>query len=188
MKIELLIVLITGFFIVNSYSDNKYLNKIMSYRKYYEMASIALVGFSLYLMIKKNPIQSKSMLYQIQNIIKYMPVDKSAAALFTPSIFSSNDDMSNGENNGLLSSFVPSQQKRMMNSGSDTSKRCVSETKKKWIASQQNWHCGMCNNQLNAWFEVDHRIGLEHGGTNHVNNLIALCRECHGKKTMMNRL
>lgn len=187
MKVELLIILITVFFIINSYSENKYLNKILSYRKYYEMASIALVGFSLYLMVKRNPNQSKSMMSQISNIIKYMPIDKSAATMFNPTLFS-NNDFSDGENNGLLSNFMPSQQKRMMNSGSDTTKRCVSETKKKWVASQQNWKCGACNNQLNAWFEVDHRVELENGGTNHVNNLIALCRECHGKKTMMNRL
>tara|TARA_A100001015_G_scaffold307031_1_gene402276 strand:+ start:2685 stop:3347 length:663 start_codon:yes stop_codon:yes gene_type:complete len=67
-------------------------------------------------------------------------------------------------------------------------KRSVSETKKKWVASNQNWNCGHCNNQLNAWFEVDHILSLEDGGSNHVNNLVALCRECHGKKTTMSNL
>ena len=60
--------------------------------------------------------------------------------------------------------------------------------KKKWVASQQGWKCGKCGNQLNAWFEVDHKIRLEYGGSNHVNNLVALCRECHGEKTMMDKL
>jgi len=76
----------------------------------------------------------------------------------------------------------------ILNSGKMATKRCVSETKKKYVASNQHWKCGECNSQLNAWFEVDHKIRLEHGGGNDVNNLIALCRECHGKKTSMENM
>lgn len=186
MKIELIIIGITIFLIANSYSDNKYIQKIISCKKYFEMATYAFVGFSLYLMIKRNPNQSQSMMKQVSNIIRYMPIDRNASAMITP-LFDSHDSMT-GESNGLLSSFMLPQQKRMLNSGNDSTKRSVSETKKKWVASQQSWRCGMCNAQLQAWFEVDHRISLESGGTNHVNNLVALCRDCHGKKTMMNRL
>ena len=53
------------------------------------------------------------------------------------------------------------------------------------MASQQNWKCGNCEIQLPAWFEVDHKIRLEHGGSNHINNLVAYCRDCHGKKTAL---
>jgi len=67
-------------------------------------------------------------------------------------------------------------------------KRSVSETKKKYVASLQNWKCGHCQNQLNAWFEVDHKMRLENGGGNEVDNLIALCRDCHGKKTAMENM
>ena len=63
-----------------------------------------------------------------------------------------------------------------------------SETKKKFVASQQSWKCGHCQIQLPAWFEVDHKIRLENGGSNHVDNLVALCRDCHGKKTAMENL
>ena len=62
-------------------------------------------------------------------------------------------------------------------------KRSVSETKKKFVASQQQWKCGNCKNQLNHTFEIDHKIRLEYGGTNDINNLVALCRNCHGEKT-----
>ena len=86
-----------------------------------------------------------------------------------------------------MASATP-QYKRMMQSGQNSTKRSVSESKKKWVASQQQWKCGDCSNQLQAWFEVDHRVRLEHGGSNHVNNLVALCRECHGKKTMMENI
>ena len=79
-------------------------------------------------------------------------------------------------------------ERRIMNSGKTGTKRSVSETKKKFVAAQQQWKCGECNKQLNAWFEVDHKIRLDHGGTNEVSNLVALCRECHGCKTAMENL
>ena len=84
----------------------------------------------------------------------------------------------------------PSQisENRIMNSGKNSTKRSVSETKKKFVASRQDWKCGDCKNQLSAWFEVDHVVRLEYGGSNHVDNLVALCRECHGKKTAMENL
>ena len=47
----------------------------------------------------------------------------------------------------------------------------------------QDWKCGDCRQKLNAWFEVDHKTRLEYGGSNEVDNLVALCRNCHGKKT-----
>ena len=40
-----------------------------------------------------------------------------------------------------------------------------------------------CKNKLPAWFEVDHKIRLDQGGSNDIDNLVALCRNCHGKKT-----
>jgi len=71
----------------------------------------------------------------------------------------------------------------METSGKNGSKRSVSETKKKFVASQQDWKCDSCKQKLSAWFEVDHKLRLGFGGTNHISNLVALCRECHGKKT-----
>jgi 5-methylcytosine-specific restriction endonuclease McrA len=62
-------------------------------------------------------------------------------------------------------------------------KRAVSETKKKYVAAQQDWKCGQCKSQLDHTYEIDHRIRLEYGGGNDVQNLVALCRNCHGKKT-----
>lgn len=67
-------------------------------------------------------------------------------------------------------------------------KRSVSETKKKYVAAQQGWKCGNCQRQLPAWFEVDHKVRLEHGGSNHIDNLVALCRDCHGEKTAIENL
>jgi 5-methylcytosine-specific restriction endonuclease McrA len=66
--------------------------------------------------------------------------------------------------------------------------RSVSGTKKKWVAAAQHWTCKHCHQELNAWFEVDHVVPLFMGGSNEVNNLAAVCRECHGKKTLQDNL
>ena len=79
-------------------------------------------------------------------------------------------------------------EKRILSSGKTGSKRSVSETKKKFVASKQDWTCGDCKQKLNAWFEVDHIKRLEYGGGNDVDNLVALCRDCHGKKTAMENM
>ena len=56
------------------------------------------------------------------------------------------------------------------------------KTVEKYVASMQDWKCNHCKKVLTAWFEVDHVKRLEHGGNNDVQNLVALCRECHGQK------
>jgi hypothetical protein len=67
-------------------------------------------------------------------------------------------------------------------------KRNVSESKKKFVASNQQWKCSSCNELLDATYEIDHITPLYKGGTNEVSNLKALCRNCHGKKTLMDRI
>ena len=62
--------------------------------------------------------------------------------------------------------------------------RKVSDQLKKIVASQQHWNCRKCKNILDATYEVDHILALEDGGNNDIKNLQALCRNCHGKKTM----
>ncbi len=73
-------------------------------------------------------------------------------------------------------------------SGNKKHKRNVSESKKKFIASNQKWKCAHCENLLDNTYEVDHIIALYKGGTNELNNLEALCRNCHGKKTFMEKM
>jgi len=67
-------------------------------------------------------------------------------------------------------------------------KRNVSSQTKKIIASNQKWKCGICNNIMDYTYEVDHHIPLFKGGTNDMSNLMALCRNCHGKKTILEKL
>ena len=64
-------------------------------------------------------------------------------------------------------------------------KRNVSSLTKKMVASSQQWKCGSCKQTLDYTYEIDHHIPLFKGGSNELSNLIALCRNCHGKKTLL---
>jgi len=66
--------------------------------------------------------------------------------------------------------------------------RSVSQLLKKKVAANQKWQCGHCNTILDASYEVDHILALYKGGSNEEDNLVALCRNCHGKKTVAERL
>ena len=63
-------------------------------------------------------------------------------------------------------------------------KRAVTDSKKKKVAASQGWRCLACDSLLSHVFEVDHVKPLFLGGDNSDGNLQALCRECHGKKTL----
>lgn len=196
MKIELLILIITGFLIANTYYDNKLLEKIKTWKKYYKMAFYAFVGLCIFLIIKKTPNKNYDLINNANQFIKYMPIDKNTKSLFEPIIdftkynFQQNlQDNITGYNNTSFNNFnITGAEKRIINSGKKSTKRSVSETKKKFVAAQQSWCCKKCQKQLPAWFEVDHVMKLEYGGSNAVDNLEALCRECHGRKTAMENL
>jgi hypothetical protein len=198
MKLELLIFGIAGFLLYNIYHDGKYSKVFVSYKKYYQMGMVALFAISLYVMIRRNPGQTKNMLLCTNNLIKYMPIDKSSMDMISP-IFdlTNNADARNSFmsslNKGLNPDFaynpvLATQQQRNTLSGPKPTKRSVSETKKKYVASIQDWKCGQCNTKLKHTFEVDHKIRLEHGGGNDATNLVALCRDCHGDKTAMENM
>lgn len=198
MKLEFIIFGITGFFIYNVYYDYKYSKFFVSYKKYIQIATIALVGLSIYLILKRSPSQSKNLLLYANNAVKYMPINKQSMDLISP-IFDFTakqagfmEEANQGLNpgywfNNILPGNTANSERRLLQPGKST-KRSVSETKKKYVASNQDWKCGECKSRLNAWFEVDHKVRLEHGGGNDVSNLVALCRECHGKKTAMENM
>jgi len=209
MRTELIILLIVGFLIANIYTDGKYFKQLLSYKKYYQMAGVAFAGLVIYWLLKKNPKGTYDMIRTSNDYIKYLPIDEGTSKFISPILdFTAKQEMvQNGGGympNSLMNIFkkdpvsAPSiqQESRLLNSGYSSSpngdmkktKRSVSETKKKFVASRQNWKCGDCQEQLSAWFEVDHKIRLEYGGSNHIDNLVALCRECHGKKTTIENL
>jgi hypothetical protein len=218
MKTEYIIFIITAFLIANTYYDGKFLKTLQSSQKYIKMATFAFVGLSIYLFAKKNPDQSRSMFMHANDIIKYMPVSKDTADVLSPFLDFTNKtslfrDSGFGGGAGIGGAGLGGgglggaslggggggaivgpgkglnqKQNKVLTSGKTSTKRCVSETKKKFVAAQQGWKCGHCNRQLPAWYEVDHITRLEHGGTNHIDNLVALCRDCHGKKTAIENL
>ena len=213
MKTELIVFIITALLIANTYYDGKIVKlfNTIKHSKYLKMVTFAFAGLSIYLFLKKNPNNSKEFLGQANEMIKTLPMTRDSASLITPFLSLTNSKSFNDTNTSIWgggggggggggmggidgagatdgNNTFQSQISRMMQSGKGTTKRSVSETKKKYIAASQNWICKDCNKQLPAWFEVDHVIALHNGGTNEINNLVALCRDCHGKKTAMDRL
>jgi hypothetical protein len=178
MRLEIILLLITGFIIYNIYYDWKYLKMFYSYKKYFTIGIVVILSLSIYLLIKRDPLQSKKILLYANNMIKYMPIDKQSMNLISPII----DFTTTKKDNSFMIDMNKTLDPQNFNIQKPV-KRSVSETKKKFVASQQQWRCGNCKNQLNHTFEIDHKMRLEYGGTNDINNLIALCRNCHGEKT-----
>tara|TARA_B100001093_G_C26778401_1_gene993429 strand:- start:403 stop:987 length:585 start_codon:yes stop_codon:yes gene_type:complete len=194
MKIGLIIFIIVVLIVLNIYYDGKLLNKILIYKKYYKIAVIILIGLGIYLFINKNPANYRDLVVNANTYLKYLPIDKNTQSIMAPiidltsrSLQNKNNNNFNGNYTNTMNNLTPQQQK-ILTSGGRGTKRSVSETKKKFVAANQNWCCKHCSKQLSAWFEVDHVTKLEFGGSNEVNNLEALCRECHGKKTALENL
>ncbi len=196
MRIELIIFIIAGIIIANIYTDGKVLKKMYSWKKYYQMIGVAFGALLLYYLFKRHPDRAKNIIMSSNEYLKYAPIDKQTSAFISPILdFTSRQSYSGDGGDGgyaypIMSMPRPEEkyEQRIMNSGKKGTKRSVSETKKKFVAARQNWKCEKCQRQLPAWFEVDHKIRLEHGGSNHIDNLVALCRDCHGEKTAIENL
>jgi len=238
VKTEYIVFIITAVLIVNTYYDGQPLKMFQSNQKWIKMATFGFIGLSLFMFLRRNPENSRQLLFHANDIIKYMPISKGTADMITP--FFDMTGVPPPHDGGAMNSAIGARtaqsiaspswgggtpgartvqpiaspswgggtpgartaqsiappslggatpaERRLLNSGKGSSKRSVSETKKKYVAAQQGWKCGDCQRQLPAWFEVDHVIALEHGGSNHIDNLVALCRDCHGKKTAMSFL
>lgn len=218
MRIEIILFLIAAAIMANIYTDGKLVRSLTKYKKYYQMAGVAFAALAIYVLFKKNPERARDLVFTSNEYLKYMPVDKNASSILNPILdFTSKYsggvaagassfgefgkahpilNLGGSSGNGrqhyaearITKSGVP-----VLNADGEevkvkATKRSVSETKKKYVAAQQGWKCGNCAKQLPAWFEVDHKIRLEHGGSNHIDNLVALCRDCHGEKTAMENL
>lgn len=193
MKLEIAIIAVTGFVLYNMYHGNNMTKILSSYKKYMQMCMVAFGALVFYLLLKKNPNRCKNMLLHANGIVKYLPIDKSSVDMLSP-ILDFTTQCNNGGEYPATGRTGGTSFMQSLNNGLSTqpvvtaTKRSVSETKKKYVASMQNWKCGHCHTKLNAWFEVDHKVRLEYGGGNEVENLVALCRECHGKKTALENM
>ena len=171
MNLKFIVLLITGGLVYNTYHDNFFFRHFKTNTKYYKIGGIAIFGLGLFLMMSKSPTESWSFMNVVKNYIHVLPIDRQSKDMIKPFLDRNH-----------------SRSIEKINGSSRTHKRSVSETKKKYIASKQNWKCNHCKQQLTAWFEVDHVTRLDQGGTNDVENLVALCRNCHGEKTSMENI
>lgn len=199
MNLGFIIFTLTIFITLNTYYDGQLLESIKTkakkFTKYYKMLFILFTGYVLWICVRDGKkFNNKSKLFQhASNFMKSMDVENSSTDFLSPLIELTNESsFFYPANIGALEQSTP-QFKRMTRSGGGSGcnqkhKRSVGETKKKYVASLQNWKCQKCGEQLSAWFEVDHKLALEYGGTNEINNLVALCRNCHGEKTAMDRM
>jgi len=162
MRLELYILLIAGFIIANIYTDGKYTKMLTFGKKYYQMAGVAFGALMLYILFKKNPLRAQQMIGASNEYLKYLPIDRNTSNMISPILdFTSKQNMSpvqngynmsGGEqyNNPIVSMPESSNmyaENRIMNSGKKSTKRSVSETKKKFVASRQDWKCGDCQTQ-----------------------------------------
>jgi len=184
MRLEIFVLGLTAFFVYNAYTDGKYTKMLISFKKYYKMIFYTLLGIGIYYLLKRNPTKGRDMLLYANNYVKYLPIDRNSIDMLSPII-----DFTGTPHTSFMESFNDiSPQTNCFytdnnNNNAKTNKRAVSTMRKKYVASGQDWKCGHCHKQLDHTYEIDHKLRLDEGGTNDVNNLIALCPSCHRKKT-----
>lgn len=192
LKLKILVVVVTAAFIANAYYDGNLVSYLRVNGKYIQMATYGLIGVMVLYFMKQDPAKSHSFLQNATQFVKHLPIDTQAGDFVEPmmditrSVMTSSNTSYNDMNvSRPVGGNIP-RSERAVPTG--FKKRAVSESKKKYVASHQGWRCGHCKQQLDHTFEVDHDVELQFGGTNDVSNLVALCRNCHGKKTAHNRI
>ena len=160
MRFEIILFLIAGFIMANIYSDGKYLKIALSWKKYYQMAGVAIAALMIYCVIRRRPAQAREMLSASNDYLKYLPVDKNASSIISPILdfttkqniladqyWGSYSQQEGGYNYPVVPIRQQQSENRILRSGKQATKRSVSETKKKYVASSQNWKCGDCGEQ-----------------------------------------
>jgi 5-methylcytosine-specific restriction protein A len=154
-----------------------------TYNKYLKMIMVILILYIFYNVMKKTSHQQMyDAIQKTGNLINLLKIKQNTPYLEQQEQEPYQQLQSHQQLQQQLQHQQPHQQSHQHNL-SKRNKRSVSETKKKWVASQQDWACKECHEKLSAFFEIDHITRLEYGGTNDASNLMALCRECHAKKT-----
>lgn len=63
-------------------------------------------------------------------------------------------------------------------------RKAINKDMRRYIVGKQDKLCGQCKQVLTPYFQIDHIIGLQFGGTNDESNLMAVCCECHTMKSI----
>jgi HNH endonuclease len=194
MRIEFIFLIVVSAICYHIYTDGKWTTQFMTYKKQLQIGGVILVALILYWLFKKDPMRAHKLILSGNEYVKYLPIDPATSSVISPIIdFTSkwsSPSFSNNPPNGINGGGGRQQASitKIMNSGTTNNKRSVSESKKKFVASQQDWTCHNCREKLKATFEVDHIVPLFKGGTNHIDNLRALCLECHRLHTISDKL
>ena len=212
MKEALYILVPLVVIIVNEYHKNKIFNFFSNFYYYSKYILLLLPFFLIYLnpkLLKKILVFYKDIdnkpVYQNMNdlMVSYFDTKKNNKMKFNlnglqnnnssyyrnvPSVNQYNNQNRNNYMNNTNNTNYNNNNNNFINSPNKKIKRNVSESKKKFIASNQKWRCAHCQNLLDNTYEVDHIVALYRGGTNDLNNLEALCRNCHGKKTFREKM
>jgi len=184
MRIELWILFITIAILYDTYHNNIYSKKVFYYKKYFKIIGIDIAVLFFYSFVKKNPNDTHNILQNVNNCIKYLPIDKTTSSVLSSGVGILSQPIIEPSSSSFSSSVSQSsdvEKKTII-------KRSVSETKKKFVAFSQGWKCNICNKTLDHTYEVDHKIELRNGGSNETDNLVALCAGCHRLKTASNYL
>jgi hypothetical protein len=166
--------------------------KAFTLKRYGQAAMIALVGLGVLVLVNRPGADKMGMMQTASNVVSAMPTSATTsllqsgigfmgghAATLTPSPTHVNNNRFGGGSGSGSGAGA---------GGVTVPKRSVSDARKKVVAAGQGWTCAHCHETLEASYEVDHVVELQDGGTNDASNLMALCRNCHGRKTLDQRL
>jgi len=192
MRIEIVILLIGAFLAYHVYTDGAFLHKIMSYKKYFTIGAIVIGSLFLCWLFRRNPQSAVQMMQHSNEYLKYLPIDGGANQWITPILdFTMKKNFQSWDGGSTPVSFVdigPTEPTVISSQKVNNTKRSVSESRKRFVAHQQNWLCKKCGEMLPATYEIDHIVRLDRGGTNEISNLAALCPSCHRQKTLMENM
>lgn len=177
MRMEIWLLLATVFVLGNMYYDGKWTKMIAVNQKYVKMAGVLVAAYTVYWVFRGNP-NRQSAAQIAAGALRELDLDASQQlAPLLDRVARTSPSWEGGHATGLRD--APARP----GTGERAHRRSVSESKKKFVAASQEWCCGHCRQRLEASYEVDHIVRLDRGGSNEVENLVALCRNCHGRKT-----
>lgn len=176
---SLLVVAICGILMADVLTGGALQRRVLSWKRYGQAAMIALVGLGLLLLVNKPGADKMSMMHTATGIVSALP-SSATTQLISSGLGYMHDSPAPQASTPVGMGSLVAQPTRV--------KRSVSEARKRAVAAQQDWRCAGCAEMLEATYEVDHVIELQDGGTNEIENLTALCRNCHGRKTLDQRL
>jgi hypothetical protein len=199
MRIEIILLIVVAGVCYHIYTDGAWMRQLTTHKKYLQIGGTIICAIFLYWLFKKNPSQAHQLILSGNEYVKYLPLDPATSSIITPIIdftskwttpFSESGTSNNArERAGVTRMMTSGGGGSGMGSGGEQNvKRSVSESKKKFVASGQDWCCYNCKEKLKATFEVDHIVPLFKGGTNQIDTLRALCLECHRLHTISDKL